>query len=254
MAEKKGNTKQGFFKKMFYEKGQEEKEIAESKPRKPTKKNFAGQSPHLKEVLENLERDGVADSKGEFSLDREKARQKMRQFQLADPYRYVLELVQAAVLKGASRIRFDIDADDMRMKFDGEPFTKKDFDQIYASLFVKLDRKPTRARKQLALGLNAAMALNPRYIRVQSGDGKTGAELELRPKKPDVYAEAEKPVTGTQIHIKSRFRPGLFVSFFKNLSGTLPEENNLRVYCRMADVEIDLENTIISKGMELPGR
>ena len=54
----------------------------------------------------------------------------MRQFQLARPRSYVLELVQAAVLKGATRIAFNIDTDDMRMAFNGRPFTLHEFGEL----------------------------------------------------------------------------------------------------------------------------
>ena len=56
------------------------------------------------ELIAGLQSDAEFDSDGGFSLDREKAREKMRQFQLADPHRYVLLLVEAAVLRGATTI------------------------------------------------------------------------------------------------------------------------------------------------------
>ena len=70
-------------------------------------------------LLDELRAGGEVDSSGRFTLDRAQARAKMQKFQLVDARRYVLELVQAAALRGATRIAFDIDADDMRMRFDG---------------------------------------------------------------------------------------------------------------------------------------
>jgi hypothetical protein len=209
------------------------------------------QADQVDQLISELAGEGVEESVGEFTLDRAKAREKMRQFQLADPYRYVLELVQAAVLKGATRIRFDIDADDMIMQFDGSRFTMKDFDHIYASLFSGHRKREVKARRELALGLNAAMALNPRRVTVVSGDGESGVELELRPDQPDRFQKAEKPVKGTVIHVKARFRPGLVVNFFKDRAGTLPEEQTLRRYCSMSQVPIDLEGNVISRGFQL---
>ena len=69
-------------------------------------------------LIADLRADGEVISAGEFTLDREKAREKLRHFQLADPRRYVLELVQAAVLKGAERILFEIDS---RRPFEPHP-------------------------------------------------------------------------------------------------------------------------------------
>ena len=64
----------------------------------------------LDALMSELRADGALDSTGQFTLDREQARSKMQKFQLADARRYVLELVQAAILRGATSIAFDIRA------------------------------------------------------------------------------------------------------------------------------------------------
>ncbi|MBN1773797.1 MAG: hypothetical protein JXB32_21225 [Deltaproteobacteria bacterium] len=189
---------------------------------------------------------------GEFTLDREQARAKLRQFQLADPRRYVLFLVEAAVLRGATRVDFAIDADDVRCSFDGSPFTAEDFDRLYGSLFVSADDDATRARRALALGLNAAMALNPRWVRIDSGDGAAGVRLELRVDRPDAIGSAPEPPTGTRIHVKSRFRAGLAMAFVRNLAGAIAEERWLREHCRFARVPITLDGKPVSFGFEDP--
>ena len=70
-------------------------------------------------LIEALAKEGALVSAGEFTLDRVKAREKMRSFQLADPRMYVLLLVQAAVCKGAGHVDFTFDSDDMRLQCDG---------------------------------------------------------------------------------------------------------------------------------------
>lgn len=199
------------------------------------------------ELVSQLASEGRVESEGTFTLDREKAREKMRLFQLPDPRRYVLELVQAATLKGATSIRFDIDADDMRMRFDGRPFSEEDFDRLYGSLFSSSTNQDMSARRELALGLNAAMALNPKWIRVESGN----AFLDIRPRRDDQFGPLDTPSTETSIHVRQRFRPGLIVDFFQNISGTIAEERYLRSACTHSMVEIDLEGEIISQGLSL---
>jgi hypothetical protein len=203
-------------------------------------------------MLAELRGDLCGATQGAFSLDREKAREKMRVFQLPDPRRYVLELVQAAVCKGATGIRFDVDADDLRMRFDGAPFTIPELDDLYAALFRRGDGAADEALRELALGLNAAMALHPRWVRVQSGDGDRGVELVLRPGEPDRYGETAGVAPGTEIHVKSRLRPGLLVSFFRNLAGALPEEAVLRGACGFSRVPVDLEGQALARGLDLP--
>jgi hypothetical protein len=202
--------------------------------------------PSADRLIESLAADGRVDSTGEFTLDRDKAREKLRQFQLADPRQYVLLLVEAAALKGAKRIEFAVDADDMRATFDGRPFGETDFAELYGAMFTKAEDDDTRARRQLALGLNAAMALHPRRILVQSGDGTTGLQLELRSGRPDRIAPLDRPPAGTLIHVKDRFRPGLAVRFFRNIGSTLAEEVHLRSRCRYARFDVVLENETLS--------
>ncbi|MCA9714976.1 MAG: hypothetical protein KC468_09850, partial [Myxococcales bacterium] len=147
----------------------------------------------VEELVAALHEEGALDSEGSFTLDSERAREKLRQYQLARPHEYVLLLVQAAVLRGATKIRFDIDADDVRMNFDGAPFTREDFADLYSAMFVERASRAVQARQELALAVNAAMALNPRYIRVFSGDTTSRVFLELRPNRPDKLDEV-KPI------------------------------------------------------------
>lgn len=207
----------------------------------------------VEQLIARLSAEGEVESRGEFTLDREKAKVKMRQFQLADPHRYVLVLVQAAVIKGATRIDFEIDADDMRMSFDGAPFTAADLDELYTSLFGGKRDRTIRARQELAVALNAAMGLNPRYIVLDSGDGESGVRLELRPDRPDVVETAEKIEAGTRIHVKDQFRPGLLVRFLRDLRGEIIEERHLRRSCAWATVEIHLDGQLISQQPPLAG-
>ncbi len=203
----------------------------------------------IDEMLEELESVGTVDSVGEFTMDRSKARDKMRRFQLADPRSYVLELVQAASLKGATRIRFDIDSRDMRMQFDGRPFTADDFDDIYGAAFTRRLDHDVLARRQLALGVNSAMALTPSQITVESGDGSTGARLSLEPEQDDSYETIETERVGTLVHVRERFSLGTFVAVFKNMTGTLAEEQLLRARCGFASFEIDLEGKRLDRGL-----
>jgi hypothetical protein len=208
------------------------------------------------ELIAGLQTDAEFDSEGGFSLDREKARQKMRQFQLADPHRYVLLLVEAAVLRGAKHIEFQIDADDMHMRFDAA-LDWEDLDELYSSLFVDRSSVGIRARRELALACNAAMALNPRFIRIESwqpGSPITGVRALLRPDERDEIERVPKADEGvkapsTHIHVKDRFRPGLLVRFLHSLGDALPEAELIRERCAMASTAIAIEGNRVSRGL-----
>jgi hypothetical protein len=214
-------------------------------------------------MISRLAEEGRVVSDGEFTMDRERARRKMNEFQLADPRAYVLELVQAAVLKGAKRIDFDIDADDLHMVHDGAPYTLQDFEELYQAAFAPRVDEGTGARQQLAYGLSAASRLKPRFIRVMSVDAEKwdeGVELLILHGKQEQYRSVqdismrdrnEGPRVTTWVHVKSRLRLRVLSRFVENLMETLPEELLLRKWCCYAESKISLEGRALSFGLHL---
>lgn len=186
------------------------------------------------------------DSVGSFSFDREKAREKLRTFQVAEPQRYVLHLVALATLKGASRLEIECDSDDLIARFDGT-ITAEDLDDLYNASFAAAHTDLQRARQQLAIGLHAALALNPRHVRLTSGT----LTMLARHAATDEIGAVEEALVGTQIHVKQRFRPGLLVRFVKHLRGTLAEATWLRERGRYAGLAIVLNGEQVSGGLQL---
>jgi len=187
-----------------------------------------------------------------FTLDREKAREKLRDHQLTDPRLYVLELVQAAVIRGATRIRFDIDSDDLRMFFDGDPFVTRELDELYDAIWSSGRSDALRSRKCLALGFTSVMALKPRFVRLESSDGDRGVSLEIRPDAPDRIEPCRTALAGTSIHIKSRSPLQRVADLLKDITGASPEETLIREQCRFTNTTVDLKGKIVSQGMTLP--
>ena len=72
------------------------------------------------DLIRAFQEEGAIKEVGEFTLDRDKAREKLAEFQLPDPHRYVLEVVQAATILGATRLDFSMDADELWISFDCE--------------------------------------------------------------------------------------------------------------------------------------
>ncbi|MFH2007983.1 MAG: hypothetical protein ABI333_15480 [bacterium] len=163
------------------------------------------QQPHraADELIASLKEGGTEVASGEFTLDRDVAREKLREYQLPDRRFYLLKLAQAAVRQGATRVQFRIDPGGVRVDFDGDPFTVRDFERLYSELFTSAAGVQRQGLHSLAIGLNAAMSLEPRAVRVRSGDGEQGAELLLRPRRDDEFKAAQKPLHGTQIEVES---------------------------------------------------
>lgn len=181
--------------------------------------------------------DGTVVAEGEFTLDRARAREKMRRYSLPDPHRYVLELVKAAVLQGAQAIEFEMDADDVRMRFDGPPFPREELAAAEAAALTG-----TGALAHLGMGLAAAMALNPRFVRCESG----GVRLELRPRRPDRLERAETSA-GTAMHVRDRPHPRHLWEFLRSLAGWTTEGAVLQQHCRFSPVPIRLNGRTLTE-------
>ena len=206
---------------------------------------LSGSGTHADDLLAELRGEGELDSVGRFTLDRAQARAKLQKFQLADARRYVLELVQAAVLRGASTIAFDIDADDMRMRFDGRVFTAAELDELWGSIFAEGDTADLRGLRQLGLGLNAALGTEPKRIVVRSG----ATQVLLQPGKEDAFSSISSAIAETTIHVKQRVKLVLVVEFLRNLTGQLSEEVYLRERCGYTELAITLDGKPIGFGL-----
>src|SRR5690606_37074930 len=112
-----------------------------------------------------------------------------------------------------------------------------DLDELYAALFVDRSSVEIRSRRELALAFNAVMALNPRWVRIESvgldAAGQPQAvAASLRSDDADDIRKLDSVPDGpggmqppwTRVHVKERFRPGLLVRFLNDIGGSIPEE------------------------------
>lgn len=192
---------------------------------------------------------GVAVATGAFSIDRDKAREKLRHFQLADPCAWLLEAVRAAVVVGASAVEVEIDSDDVHVRFiDGTPFSREDVDEIYAALLAK---NAPPARQHLAVALNAAMALGPRFVKLTTGPTE-GVVLEMRPNQSDTITPfaargTQRVNATTHIHVRQPFRAGAFVELLKSMTGTKREIQALRRSCADLDIPVVINGSALKR-------
>lgn len=205
----------------------------------------AGATALVDKLVAELEKEGTSVDDGVFTIDRGVAREKMREYMLRDPINYVLNLMQAALLKGASFIDVDVDSDDVRIQFDGRPFSIADFDGLYNSIFVSGGDSDLMARQRLALGLNAAMALDPKFARVISSDGAKGAELELKPGVDDRFGPTDDKEKTTRIHVRARLSQ-MFSGHKKKVVNLLGER------LAYAPVKVVVSGSTVSGGLHVP--
>ena len=182
----------------------------------------------LNTLIEDLRSEAEFDSVGRFTLDKKKAREKMKKYQLIDPHYYVLEIIQAAVASGAGKIDVYLDADDCIITFDGDNYTREDLDNIYSSLFVSQKDLTLERFRELAIGINSAQALNPAFISVLSGDGKDTVKMQVIPGQEDSFVEPGETFTGTRIHVRERVSWKVASKFFtKYVAQQLPTEGKV---------------------------
>ena len=156
---------------------------------------------------------------GFFTVAAKKAKAKLSEYALPDPFYYSLELIQSAVALGASVI--DITTDEMFfiIAFQGKSFTKDDLAHMFDYLLVTEQEDHFRARRRLAIGLAAALSLYESKVIVETGDGTLDGshrfELSNIHADPEI-CRPDAPIEGTVIHV--------YHSLYSPVLGDVPRE------------------------------
>ncbi len=197
---------------------------------------------HADELIARLAAEGEFDSAGSFTLDPAAALEKLREFQLRDPTRFVLSWVRAATLLGASRIDIEIDADDVCLRFDGEVLGVADFESLWSSVVGRRGSARVRACRELALGINGAFTWEAKAVEVRSGALLIGFDRNFAMSSSSVAA------TGAvnSIHAKRPFGWDLVRRRMLDARGELPEELVLAHACAFGSVPIYLEGKLLN--------
>lgn len=215
----------------------------------------------LDDLLGELASEGTRAASGSFGIDAERAREKMQQFQLANPYTYVCELVQAAHLLGASRISFTVDADELWMRFDGSPFSSSELGELYSAAMSARDNPRARANWHIAIAFNALTRLNPKKISITSAladDVEEHARLDFTSEDEFEVVSLEDDdrfldAGMMEIYVRERVRLDHFVEFFSKFVENLPEVAIVKDSCALASIPIEINGEVISGGLKPPG-
>ena len=135
---------------------------------------------------------------GGFRVDRAMAMDKLMRFQLQDPTQYLLPWVRSAVQSRATGIRVVETGDGLMMGFDGTPYAYNELKDPYASLF---EGGHDPRRRDLAMGLIAALRLKPKEITVASGRGEERHELKVSALSDDRIEHSKDPGVDTLIRV-----------------------------------------------------
>lgn len=202
------------------------------------------------ELIAQLAAEGEFDSSGSFTLDPAAALEKLREFQLRDPTRFVLSWVRAATLLGASRIDVEIDADDVWIRFDGEVLSAADFEALWISVVGRRGSARLAACRELALGINGAFTWEAKSVTVRSGELEVGFDRGFAMSTSKTASATGTPCNS--VHAKRPIGWDLVRRRMLDASGQLPEELMLVHACAFGAVPIYLEGRLLNPVSEEP--
>ena len=192
-----------------------------------------------------------------FTLSRDKAVEKLREFALRHPQQYVLELVQAAVFAQARWIAFDIEPDRLLFAYvGGRPLDGGGLANIFDYLFTAGTDPGNRHMVQLAIALNAILQRSPTLVRIETGDGSPEGTVRMDIDKSGsaVLGTPDRYLAGTYLLVE--FGGGWFDRFAGDVVG--PEQALIEERCRYTPVPILLNGSApfgyrVSRDVHMPG-
>jgi hypothetical protein len=129
----------------------------------------------IDEVIARARQGGAGFSeRKQFKLARRRAIEKLRRFALADPYFYILEIIQAAIAGGADFVDIACAEGEVLISWTGSSLREDELAQLFDFLFASKERVDLAHVRSLALGVNALMLFEPEQVVIESGDGTPG--------------------------------------------------------------------------------
>lgn len=126
---------------------------------------------NIDDVINRARQPGGFSEQQQFTVARERAIRKMREFALADPHYYILELIQAAVANGATHVHIDCSSSALQFTYIGGGYSREELAQLFDFLFASKESLEHADIRQVALGVNALMMMEPSRIIIESGNG-----------------------------------------------------------------------------------
>lgn len=213
----------------------------------------------LDDLIQQLASEGTREASGSFEIDAEAAREKIQQFQLVNPYEYVVELVQAMQVLGAQAIKVEMDSDELWMKSNCSPLTAAELRGLYAAAMGSMDTPRALASRLFAVALNAITNIRPAVVRIICWDEEAGQgaifeqiddeDFTVRAADPEVD---EILVPGIFFYVRERFRAQHLVEFFSSMTSPFPEQEILTERCQFSEIPIEVNGFSVARGLALP--
>jgi hypothetical protein len=205
-------------------------------------------SDGLSACLEGYRNSGQLDSSGEFTLSKDHAQRKLRQFTLPEPRLYVLNLVASAVCGGASYLDFRTDADELWLKTDGRLEDARELEHLESLAFSS---QTSSALKELAIALNGILPLKPKLVTLEVQDQNRRFQLDWDGQQ-FVYQELEGDGSERflKLHVQEKLGARVARKFAAKVGGgMLPdsEEDAIFRYCNRCPVRIEFNGSPVNR-------
>lgn len=196
----------------------------------------------LQAILDEKRCAGRVDSSGGFTLDLKRAQVKLQRFALADPAYYILKVLQAGVASGSPLLSVQLKRRETRLAFQWPHEEAIPTGELLTAL-----GNPTGAARpavrHLAIGLNAAVGVNPRSIEWVAWDGQAGQWIEIQGGEVSV-AELDEPPWDPPT---AGYRLVLHRSWWRTLLPQAAGEHQaLYGRCRFSPVPIYLDSRLVN--------
>lgn len=195
----------------------------------------------MDEVVGALRQEASPDSAGVFTLDLQRARQKLQRFQLPSAHHYVLPMVACAVAGGASSVAYIEFQHHYMVELPGLAF---DFAQCQAA-FAEVGGSD--ALGYFTLAVQAAAGLTGFNLVATTWTGQGGARIVMAGGRPQLSALEERPWPEERKRTRLVLSPWLATGlkldrFLRSLAGWPPAPDPalelLKAYCCYSPVPI----------------
>ncbi len=197
----------------------------------------------LESLLQRMKTSGTADSWGVFTISWNQAREKLSQFALPDPHRYVLNLVASAVAGGARNLRVDQTSTELTFFFDGRVFGDSELREIWNHLLQPRDR----GLEELAVALIAVRARSEATISVETWSGEAGCRLRVGKEQLQVDSLRECPWPSGTPGSRVRVREPIMLHNVIRWARGFAEQKLLSEYARQGPARLYLQGKNVSK-------
>ncbi|MFA5507492.1 MAG: hypothetical protein WC314_08485 [Vulcanimicrobiota bacterium] len=189
--------------------------------------------------LDGFRQAGQLDSSGEFSLSREHAQKKLREFSLPEARLYVLNLVAGAVTGKATFVKFEADVDELEMTTDATLEDLHELEELEGILFSS-DSSPVL--RELVFGLRGLLPLKPSRVELEVTGPQGRARVEWDGSRYLYQNLDEAPLKpGLKLYVKERIGTRTVRKMAARIGGAMlpdSEEDAIFRYCNRCPISV----------------